>query len=82
MQGGREIVGILKGFDSLMNIVLDEAVEYMRELDDPYELNGEQRTLGMVICRGTTIMTVNPVEGMTEIQNPYEMCIVYSHKQS
>lgn len=26
-------------------------------------------------------MTVNPVEGMTEIQNPYEMCIVYSHKQ-
>lgn len=36
----------------------------------------------MVICRGTTIMTVNPVEGMTEIQNPYEMSIVYSHKHS
>ena len=52
------------------------------ELDDPYELNGEQRTLGMVICRGTTIMTVNPVEGMTEIQNPYEMSFVYSHKHS
>lgn len=37
-----------------------------------YELSGEQRTLGLVICRGTLIMTVNPVEEMVEIQNPYE----------
>ena len=28
--GGREFVGTLKGFDQLVNIVLDDAIEYMR----------------------------------------------------
>lgn len=28
--GGREVVGVLKGFDPLVNLVLDEAVEYLR----------------------------------------------------
>lgn len=29
-QGGREVDGILKGYDKLDNLVLDEAVEYLR----------------------------------------------------
>jgi small nuclear ribonucleoprotein (snRNP)-like protein len=29
-QGGREVTGILKGFDKLLNLVLDETIEYMR----------------------------------------------------
>ena len=29
-QGGREFVGTLKGFDGLVNLVLDDAIEYMR----------------------------------------------------
>lgn len=29
-QGGREVVGNLKGFDQLVNLVLDDCVEYMR----------------------------------------------------
>lgn len=29
-QGGREIDGVLKGFDKLDNIVLDECIEYIR----------------------------------------------------
>ncbi|CAH6779260.1 Lsm7 [Phodopus roborovskii] len=33
-QGGREASGILKGFDPLLNLVLDGTIEYMRgELD-------------------------------------------------
>ena len=28
--GGREIVGVLKGFDPLVNLVLDDTVEYLR----------------------------------------------------
>lgn len=28
--GGREVTGILKGFDQLMNLVLDEVVETVR----------------------------------------------------
>ena len=30
-QGGREVTGILKGFDQLVNLVLDEAVEHMQQ---------------------------------------------------
>ena len=28
--GGREVVGVLKGFDPLVNLVLDETVEFLR----------------------------------------------------
>ena len=30
MQGGREVEGILKGYDKLENLVLDETIEYLR----------------------------------------------------
>ncbi|NWI69930.1 LSM7 protein, partial [Todus mexicanus] len=29
-QGGREASGVLKGFDPLLNLVLDGTIEYMR----------------------------------------------------
>jgi U6 snRNA-associated Sm-like protein LSm7 len=29
-QGGREVDGILKGYDKLDNLVLDDSVEYLR----------------------------------------------------
>ena len=29
-QGGREVDGVLKGFDKLDNLVLDDCVEYIR----------------------------------------------------
>ena len=32
-QGGREVDGILKGYDKLDNLVLDECVEYLRGKD-------------------------------------------------
>ena len=28
--GGREVVGVLKGYDELVNLVLDDADEYIR----------------------------------------------------
>uniref|UniRef100_A0A3B4T8I3 LSM7 homolog, U6 small nuclear RNA and mRNA degradation associated n=1 Tax=Seriola dumerili TaxID=41447 RepID=A0A3B4T8I3_SERDU len=31
-QGGREASGVLKGFDPLLNLVLDGTIEYMRAL--------------------------------------------------
>ncbi|KAK8823780.1 hypothetical protein WA538_001072, partial [Blastocystis sp. DL] len=65
-QGGREVVGVLKGYDSLMNLVLDDAVEYLRDIDDEYMPSGETRKLGRVVCRGIAIMEMNPVEGMIE----------------
>jgi U6 snRNA-associated Sm-like protein LSm7 len=32
-QGGREVDGVLKGYDKLDNLVLDNAVEYLRGTD-------------------------------------------------
>ena len=41
--GGREASGILKGFDQLLNIVLDNTIEYLRDPDDPYKLTEDTR---------------------------------------
>lgn len=30
LQGGREVEGILKGYDKLDNLVLDETIEFLR----------------------------------------------------
>ncbi|CEP03621.1 Sm domain-containing protein [Plasmodiophora brassicae] len=69
--GGREVTGILKGYDPLVNIVLDETVEYIREADDPYRLTDQTRNLGLTVCRGTAVMLIAPVAGSQEIDNPF-----------
>ncbi|CAM9982836.1 unnamed protein product, partial [Choristocarpus tenellus] len=71
LQGGREVHGVLKGFDQLVNIVLDECIEYIRDPSDPYKLTEETRDLGLVVCRGTQVSLISPTEGMEEIENPF-----------
>eukprot|EP00501_MAST-03F_sp_TOSAG23-6_P001779 GSMAST32.ASY1.ANO1.1857.1 assembled CDS len=70
-QGGRELTGLLKGFDQLVNLVLDECVEYIRDPEDEYRITKKTRKLGLCVCRGTTVMAVCPVDGMEEIANPF-----------
>lgn len=69
--GGREVTGILKGYDQLVNIVLDDTVEQMRDPYNPYKLTEKTRKLGLTVCRGTSVMLVCPVDGTQEIQNPF-----------
>lgn len=116
--------GILKGWDPLVNLVLDEAVEEMRgtfclpwvgaarprtserallvlrlltisrllqlhptlpvlsaciprawissDANDPYRQSGKERKLGLMVARGTSVMTISPVSGMHQlIENPF-----------
>ncbi|KAG6820328.1 hypothetical protein H0H93_002177 [Arthromyces matolae] len=63
--GGREVKGILKGFDQLLNLVLDEVEEELQE-PEPHT-----RTLGLVVLRGPTITLLSPVDGSEEISNPF-----------
>ncbi|XP_075259656.1 U6 snRNA-associated Sm-like protein LSm7 [Convolutriloba macropyga] len=70
-QGGREASGILKGYDQLLNIVLDESIEFMRDPDDPQKLTKDTRALGLSVCRGTSILCICPQDGMEEIPNPF-----------
>ncbi|PBP22117.1 LSM domain-containing protein [Diplocarpon rosae] len=65
--GGREVTGTLKGYDALMNLVLDDVSEVLH--DD--EGNTSTRPLGLVVARGTLLVLVSPVDGSEEIQNPF-----------
>ena len=70
-QGGREVVGLLRGYDPMVNIVVDDAVEFLRVAGDAYEASGETRELGRVVCRGTNVTMCAPEEGYEEIANPF-----------
>ncbi|KAI9904407.1 hypothetical protein N3K66_000936 [Trichothecium roseum] len=65
--GGREVRGTLKGYDALMNLVLDDGKETLR--DD--QGNETTRSLGLVVARGTLLVLVSPVDGSEEIANPF-----------
>ena len=41
LNGGRNIVGILRGFDPFMNLVIDDAVEETKD--------GSKNNIGMVV---------------------------------
>ncbi|KAI0109400.1 U6 snRNA-associated Sm-like protein LSm7 [Hypoxylon sp. NC0597] len=65
--GGREVTGTLKGYDALMNLVLDDVQEIMRD-DEGKEAT---RSLGLVVARGTLLVVISPVDGSEEIENPF-----------
>lgn len=70
--GGREVVGVLKGADPICNLVLDESVEYLRKHDDSYTITEEKRELGILIARGTTVLSICKEDGFEfGVENPY-----------
>lgn len=69
-QGGREASGKLKGYDNLLNLVLDDTIEYLRDADD-FKITNATRNLGLVVCRGPAVTVVCPQEGHDMIQNPF-----------
>ncbi|TXG61577.1 hypothetical protein EZV62_012940 [Acer yangbiense] len=71
LTGGRQVTGTLKGYDQLLNLVLDEAVEFLRDSDDPLKTTDQTRRLGLIVCRGTAVMLVSPTDGTDEIANPF-----------
>ncbi|CAL9004015.1 unnamed protein product, partial [Prunus brigantina] len=48
LTGGRQVTGTLKGYDQLLNLVLDEAVEFLRDSDDPLKTTDQTRRLGLI----------------------------------
>ena len=86
-QGGREVSGVLKGYDQLVNVVLDEAIEYLQGIwtlhlagyfwwllldsNGDYQQEQKTRNLGLCVCRGTAVMLICPEDGMEEIANPF-----------
>jgi U6 snRNA-associated Sm-like protein LSm7 len=70
-------VGVLKGFDQLVNIVLDETVEILQAATSGAAAAAGSpsapatRNLGLIVCRGPNITVVCPDDGMREIDNPF-----------
>ena len=48
INGGRQVEGVLCGFDPFMNIVLDNSIEYTKQ--------GHQKEIGMVVVRGNSVV--------------------------
>jgi U6 snRNA-associated Sm-like protein LSm7 len=66
------VEGVLKGYDQLLNLVLDEAIEYQRSAEDILTVTDETRSLGLVVCRGTAVMAVAPTAGAEVMaSNPF-----------
>ncbi|KAM9889023.1 hypothetical protein OXX79_012440, partial [Metschnikowia pulcherrima] len=69
--GGRSVVGVLKGFDQLMNLVLEDVVETLRDPEDDSVLTEKTRSLGTVVVRGPQLLTLAPLDGTEMIGNPF-----------
>jgi len=63
--GGREVTGILKGYDQLLNLVMDDVEENVQE-PKPHV-----RKIGLAVLRGPQITILSPVDGSEEIDNPF-----------
>jgi len=53
-----------------MNLVLDNVEEHLRDPEDGSLLD-KTRSLGLVVCRGPTIVLISPTDGVEEIENPF-----------
>ncbi|EEA22152.1 small nuclear ribonucleoprotein [Talaromyces pinophilus] len=54
LNGNRKVIGILRGYDVFMNIVLDDAVEE--------KADGGKDRLGMVVIRGNSVVMLEALE--------------------
>ncbi|KAG8745675.1 Sm-like protein lsm7 [Ceratobasidium sp. 414] len=85
--GGRQVTGILKGYDQLLNLVLDDVQEEKQGASTPLlhfdslpatvllifraDPQLHTRPLGLAVLRGPTITIISPVDGSEEIENPF-----------
>ncbi|RSH79921.1 uncharacterized protein EHS24_009589 [Apiotrichum porosum] len=56
LQGGRNVSGILRGFDMFLNLVLDQAYEEVG--------GGQRKPAGMVVIRGNSVQAMELLDSM------------------
>ena len=69
-QGGREVVGVLKGYDDMVNMVLEDCVEYLLD-ETTGNIGNMARNIPNLICRGPQVTLVAPEEGFGQISNSF-----------
>jgi U6 snRNA-associated Sm-like protein LSm7 len=71
------VMGILKGYDGLLNLVLDDAIETLHRPQHLETLGDSEhitRILGLLVCRGPSVVMIAPEDGSAEIPNPF-LCL-------
>ena len=77
----------MKGYDQLMNLVLDDVKELLRGTtvaslcfffgfywlirSPDDEGNESTRSLGLIVARGTLLVLISPLDGSEQIANPF-----------
>lgn len=56
LNGNRTIIGVLRGFDAFMNIVLDECID-----ESPLRIQRKD-IQGLMIIRGNSIISMEPLD--------------------
>ena len=51
INGGRQVEGVLRGYDPFMNLVLDEGTEVAK--------TGQRTEIGMVVIRGNSVVMID-----------------------
>ena len=59
---GRHLLGILKGADQLLNLVLEDAADVLYDTDEPAEIV----PCGALVLRGDNVMTIGAVDTAAE----------------
>ncbi|XP_011498223.1 PREDICTED: probable small nuclear ribonucleoprotein G [Ceratosolen solmsi marchali] len=54
LNGGRLVMGILRGFDPFMNMVIDESIEECKD--------GTKNNIGMVVIRGNSVIMLEALD--------------------
>lgn len=54
LNGNRKVVGVLRGYDQYMNLVLDQTVEEVSAT--------ERNEIGMVVIRGNSVVMMEPLD--------------------
>jgi small nuclear ribonucleoprotein G len=57
LNGNRKIVGVLRGYDQFMNLVLDNTIEEVSQT--------ERNNIGMVVVRGNSVVMIEPLQSIS-----------------
>lgn len=69
VSGGREIEGILSGYDQLMNLVIEDAIVKTPSYIS-YSKEDEETKLDKIVIIGRLLVSLEPMDGYEVIDNP------------